>query len=83
MKKYLIQWENIELKTSGECIMLGNSLEDAENEFYKMFKGYGILSIVGYYDLSVYGYINYVCSFNINIRIYEFASADRIKRNKV
>lgn len=50
MKKYLIQWENIELKTSGECIMLGNSLEDAENEFYKMFKGYGILSIVGYYD---------------------------------
>lgn len=50
MKKYLTQWENIELKTSGECIILGTGLEDAENEFYRLFKGYSILSIVGYYD---------------------------------
>lgn len=45
MNKYLVQWENQELETSGECVIFGNNKEEVENAFYKQFINCVILYI--------------------------------------
>jgi hypothetical protein len=45
MNKYLVQWENQELETCGECVIFGNNEEEVETAFYKQFINCVILYI--------------------------------------
>jgi hypothetical protein len=48
MKKFIVQWENQELETSGECVIFGNNEEEVETAFYKQMLNCNILYIGEY-----------------------------------
>ena len=50
MKKFIVQWENPELETSGECIIYGYNKEEVESAFYKQFLNCNIIYIGEYND---------------------------------